>query len=421
MVCKVSDKYHPGIFASGQASRALSVVVCVVAASALVTCLAGSPSVKARVTELPRKFLLEWQGADDLDLHLTGPALRAGATFHIGGPGSPASIPGCARLDPGGPGREAVTVPEPRAGIYQLYVHDLSACWSTTGNALSESAATVSVYTGSRLTSRYTVPGGQREGNLWTACWAFGEAVYPAGNMTFESDPRRIGTSVASALIPGDILLGSIDDSLVPGRWSHVGIYAGDGCIAEAANEDENVGIRSDIAWQYPDMSWVKYLRVVSADDGMRHRAVAFALAQAHAGCAYDKNLLSKQVDGGSWYCSELVWASYMKASGGAVDLQQSPDWFGVYPWEIETDDDVAVVGGHYEREPRRTAVVYYNALKLVLRETGGWLENQLSSRPHGFLPVSALFLVFFFCLGATMPKGYRAFKRRMRPPGHRT
>jgi hypothetical protein len=125
-------------------------------------------------------------------------------------------------------------------------------------------------------------------------------------------------------LIPGDILLGVIDDSLVPGKWSHVAIYAGDGDIIEAPAEDGCVEERIVDDWSSPDKTWVAYLRVVTADTGERLGAVEFARSQEAKCAPYDVRLYTKQAYGESWYCSELIWAAYLDGSGGRINLEDA-------------------------------------------------------------------------------------------------
>jgi hypothetical protein len=320
-----------------------------------------------------KKVVLRWSGSSDLDLHVTGSTARHEG-FKLEG-GSSRTIPGQVVLDTSrgaGPGVEATTIIKQSEGIYQFYVHDYTARYETASGSLSRSRATIEVYFGDRLERTFAVPGGQA-GNVWTACAVYGDEVMALNLMSDESDPGKVGRTLRTALIPGDILFGRIDDSLVPGAWSHVAIYAGDGQVVEAASENQNVGVRTEIDWQKPNMTWVSFMRVVTADAPTREKAVGFARRQVERGCPYDIRFYTKQANGGSWYCSELVWAAYLNASGGAIDLEHTPDRLGVYPWEIERSSDAVYIGGHYEREPRRSPRVAWLYAQLICDHLYSW------------------------------------------------
>jgi uncharacterized protein YycO len=150
-------------------------------------------------------------------------------------------------------------------------------------------------------------------------------------------------------------LLGRCELSPVPSLnpaqgWTHACLYIGDGKIMVATQPGVGV-IRSSLrSWMYPDMTWVAYLRVTSADREVREKAVEFAVSKK--GLPYDANWFSKQPGGESWYCSELVWAAYLQASDGRIDFVRGLDLFGVSPDEIYASDHTTVIGGHYERKP---------------------------------------------------------------------
>ncbi len=156
-------------------------------------------------------------------------------------------------------------------------------------------------------------------------------------------------------LQPGDILLGRCAGSPVPSlhpedSWTHAAVYVGNGQVVEAANPAEKVLRRRLADWLAPRMTWVSYLRLSGADENTRRLAVSFALEQV--GQPYDINWLSKQADGHSWYCSELVWAAYLYASDGAIDLSGGSNLFGITPDDLAAYPGAVVVGGHYEHRP---------------------------------------------------------------------
>lgn len=171
------------------------------------------------------------------------------------------------------------------------------------------------------------------------------------GDAGSASEPIR----AEDILIPGDILLGRCKLSLVPSLnplegWTHVALYVGDGKIMVASNPVAGVVKTNLSSWDYPKMTWVSYLRVVSADDEVRQKAADFAVEKR--GQPYDSNWFSQQADGDSWYCSEFIWAAYLQASGGRIDLAHGPDIFGVSPDDIYRYEDTVVIGGHYEKKP---------------------------------------------------------------------
>jgi hypothetical protein len=179
-----------------------------------------------------------------------------------------------------------------------------------------------------------------------------GTRVQPGSGKT-SSAPASAAT--VEDLIPGDILVGRCALSPVPcldpsDAWTHACLYVGNNRIVVSGNPRSGVIVDNLRSWMYPDMTWVAYLRVTSADDEIRTKAVQFALSKQ--GQPYDINWLSKQPEGESWYCSELVWAAYLDASGGAIDLQRKPDVFGVSPDEIYESPQVQLIGGHYEKKP---------------------------------------------------------------------
>jgi uncharacterized protein YycO len=154
-------------------------------------------------------------------------------------------------------------------------------------------------------------------------------------------------------LIPGDIVIGHnpLTDLIIPGYWTHTGMIAyydynaGDWVVVEAWDDPSEVRLvyLSDFLKRYDTVAVLR----VNTNDYIRQAAVNFALQQL--GKPYDWAWYTKEVYGDSYYCSELVWASYMAASGGAVDIDANPGFTwkylnGVAPQEIYDDDDTYVI-----------------------------------------------------------------------------
>ncbi len=122
---------------------------------------------------------------------------------------------------------------------------------------------------------------------------------------------------------------------LIPGRYSHCQIYIGWGWVVES------------------DTAGVHYSRVSDGDvyrvrtsSSVKSRAVSFA--RARIGLRYDYWLVSKQVYGSKYYCSELIWAGYL--ANGGPDIDRNPGWSwkyarGVAPAEVADDRDTYYVG----------------------------------------------------------------------------
>jgi uncharacterized protein YycO len=181
------------------------------------------------------------------------------------------------------------------------------------------------------------------------AAWdLIGKIIGVDPNQTWEH-PYPTGLKV------GDIVIGHnpVSDVIIPGYWTHTGMIAyydsnkGEWMVVEAYDDPSQVRLvtLSDFLKRYDE---VAVLRVRTTDD-IRQKAVNFALAQL--GKPYDYLWFMKEVYGDSYYCSELVWASY-KAVGGP-DLDANPGFNlkyldGVAPQEIYDDGDTYVIYQHH-------------------------------------------------------------------------
>ncbi len=157
------------------------------------------------------------------------------------------------------------------------------------------------------------------------------------------------------SLQPGDIVIRRTAWSNVPGFWSHCGMWVGDGII-EAYPDGTNRGVHFTPfeRYTYPEQTWVSVLRVKTATEAQRQAAVNFVRQEYNKNPPppYNLHILHKHTTGEDWYCSELIWAAYYVASGGAVNLQVRPNDRAIIPYEIAEDNDVEFIGGHYENKP---------------------------------------------------------------------
>jgi len=157
-----------------------------------------------------------------------------------------------------------------------------------------------------------------------------------------------------SGLKMGDIVLGHSPDtdSYIPGYWTHAGIIGWydsnihDWIVIEAYYYVRLTPLR-EFMKRYDTFAVLR----VRTDDTTRYYAVVFAYNQL--GKSYSFKWWTKEVYADSYYCSELVWASYYWASNGAVDIDANPGWSwkyadGVAPQEIYDDSDTYVVYYHH-------------------------------------------------------------------------
>lgn len=175
-------------------------------------------------------------------------------------------------------------------------------------------------------------------------------------------------------LEPGDILLCREHESLVPfNEWTHVGMYAGNDEVIEAIWSGVVLSPISE--WSFTgqggrNQTYVEALRVETEAD-TKSRAVAFARSQKDKPFDSWSILFNeKQSTGDKWYCTELVWAAYLNASGGRIDLA-CPVWDELPNDGLVSPDDIAAnhwleqppVGEHKEERPETVWSVYDGSL----------------------------------------------------------
>nr|WP_052696216.1 YiiX/YebB-like N1pC/P60 family cysteine hydrolase [Palaeococcus ferrophilus] len=153
-------------------------------------------------------------------------------------------------------------------------------------------------------------------------------------------------------VVPGDIVIGHGEksDLFIPGYWTHTGIiayydyYYGEWVVIEAWESGIRMVLLSDFMRRYDAVAVLR----VNTNDYVRQNAVYFAYNQL--GKPYDWGWWTKQVYGDSYYCSELVWASYLAAGGPDIDANPGWSWKylnGVAPQEVYDDGDTYVIYYH--------------------------------------------------------------------------
>ena len=154
-----------------------------------------------------------------------------------------------------------------------------------------------------------------------------------------------------SGIIPGDIILGHSPSSAwyIPGYWTHAGIIGwydsniNDWIVIEEYNPVQLTPLKQ-VMKRYDTVAILR----VKTTDNIRQAAVWFADQQL--GKPYDYEWYTKHVYGDKYYCSELVWASYMAAGGPNIDANPGWSWKyadGVAPQEIYDDGDTYTIYYH--------------------------------------------------------------------------
>jgi len=148
--------------------------------------------------------------------------------------------------------------------------------------------------------------------------------------------------------------------------WTHVGIYhQPSNMVVEArANPDWVVASYPLSDWFYDEKTCVEVLRV-KTDQPIRDAAVVFAKSKINHKYDFYSPFANLKQDGDdltlpgvAWYCSELVWAAYLSASNGQINLD--PDNHAVSPDEINNSNHTIFHGAHMEEIPNTVGIRYF-------------------------------------------------------------
>jgi len=179
----------------------------------------------------------------------------------------------------------------------------------------------------------------------------------------------------------GDLLLWRSAWSGVPGEWTHIGMYAGivngQHSVVEARKlmsmdvYDHNVsGVHL-----YPLTDWsysndTTYVMATRVNTDLATRIAAVDFAESKEGQPYDTWSIffnKKQANGNRWYCSELVWAAYLAASNGQINLDGYEHPIAT---EVVSPDEIALFSPHMEmigeHKEIRPATIYTWAWDLL-------------------------------------------------------
>jgi hypothetical protein len=141
------------------------------------------------------RIVLTWGlNPDDLDSHLTGPAV-GGGRFHVNYFDDVYEVGGVPYValdvdDTDSYGPETISIYEQIAGTYRYSVHDYTNALESSSTALANSGAQVRVFRGANLAATFNVPAGA--GTLWTVFELSGTAIVPINTMSYQSDEFAI-------------------------------------------------------------------------------------------------------------------------------------------------------------------------------------------------------------------------------------
>ncbi len=155
-----------------------------------------------------------------------------------------------------------------------------------------------------------------------------------------KGDPIQI-----EELEKGDILFrhSGRGDMFIPGYWSHMGIFVGEINDSLRVIESTIRGVEMSTLKKFIGSNRVSVAKINSLTMEQRNEVSNWAIDKL--GRSYHFNWFVKRVEADSYYCSELIWASYKHID---IDIDENPDFsirymYGVAPQELFGDDDLVV------------------------------------------------------------------------------
>jgi Uncharacterized distant relative of cell wall-associated hydrolases len=169
---------------------------------------------------------------------------------------------------------------------------------------------------------------------LVVICLVLAMGTNAAADTSYGGDGNTLNLS---SLQVGDIIMlhGVIFSVPLPSGyiWEHCAIYIGNGEIVEAWSPAVRI-LPVSIINTASDAAIYR----VKTTAAIKQAAVNFAIAQV--GKSYDFQWLippgGKEIDGSTWYCSELIWAAYKKQG---VELDKYPDYNSKYYYNVAPDE----------------------------------------------------------------------------------
>lgn len=143
----------------------------------------------------------------------------------------------------------------------------------------------------------------------------------PGGRVPGKSDGGVTLVKLPDADRKGDFMV-------YPSSFGHAALYSKTDQIVHSPGDPKKV--QTDPVKDMKVPTGVQVLVVTTANKKDRDAAVDFALAQR--GKPYNGNYFDTRVDAPSYYCSQLVWASYMKRN---FNLDGGGWWGAVSPGEL--------------------------------------------------------------------------------------
>lgn len=145
-------------------------------------------------------------------------------------------------------------------------------------------------------------------------------------------------------LEPGDLFFvrSNFKSGLIPGYWSHTAIFWGfdennTPLVVEAMSYKP---VRFTSVYDYIERRQHYIIAKVQGVDAETKRKAADWAAE-QVGKPFDYWYPSKQANGSSFYCSELLWAAYLNVAG--IDFDTGKYLDGVAPQEIFDDSRLVV------------------------------------------------------------------------------